>query len=128
MNWISEYSTTWMKLPHGSRKSLPFPNSSTPASRAAASAASLVVDDEAEVPVVVGSLRAAFGQREELVAHADERHPRDARLHLDVEDAPVELERLVEVADLEGDMVDSDQPRLRHLPIVPASQLATTGG
>ena len=63
------------------------------------------------MPVVVGSLRAPLGQREELVAHADERHSRDARLELDVEDAAVELERLVEVADLEGDMVDSYEPR-----------------
>src|SRR5438874_1420494 len=43
----------------------------------------LVVDDEAEVPVGVGRLRASAREREELVAHVDERHrparPRSAR-------------------------------------------------
>jgi hypothetical protein len=35
----------------------------------------LVVDHEPEVAAVVGRLAAAFGEREELVAHVDERHP-----------------------------------------------------
>jgi hypothetical protein len=34
----------------------------------------LVVDDETEMPVVVGGLAAALGERDELVADVDEGH------------------------------------------------------
>ena len=118
-----------MKLPHGSRKSLPLPEELDARLARRGQRGLPVVDDEAEMPVVVPLLRTPLCQREELVAHADEGHAGDARLHLDVEDAPVELERLVEVADLESDVIDPDQPgAVHHVPIVPASGLATTGG
>ena len=74
------------------------------------------------MPVVVGTLPATFGECEELVAHADEGHPRDARLDREVEDAAVELERLVQIADFEGDVVDPDEAgALRHVHILPCS-------
>ena len=67
----------------------------------------LVVDDEAEVAAVVGRLAAALGERQELVAHVDERHARSAAAELECEQAAVEIECLVEVADLERDVVDA---------------------
>ena len=70
-----------------------------------------VVDDQPEVPLVVGRLPAALHQRDELVAHVDEGGARDAAAQLEREDAPVERQRGLEVADLEGHVVDSDQPR-----------------
>ena len=69
----------------------------------------LVVDDEAEVPRAVRLLRAALHQRNELVAHVDERHPSPAASQLELEESSVELERLVDVADLERDVVDADE-------------------
>src|SRR6266516_3603255 len=70
----------------------------------------LVVDDETEVTGLVGRLRPAFGESDELIAHLDERHPREplVDLHLEVEDPAVERERLVEIADLERDVVDAN--------------------
>src|SRR5919197_2359430 len=74
----------------------------------------LVVDDEAEVPVRVGRLRAAGGERDELVAHVDEGHPAGAPAQLELEDAPVELERLLDIAHLERDVVQADEPSTCH--------------
>ena len=75
----------------------------------------LVVDDEAEVTMSIGRLRAPGCERDELVADVDERHPTGAAAELHVEDAPVEAERLLDVVHLEGDMIDTDEPRaLRH--------------
>ena len=71
-----------------------------------------VVDDQTEVTLVVGGLSPARAQREELVAEIDERHRRaDAAPQLEVDQARVPGERLVDVADLEGDVVDPDRPR-----------------
>jgi hypothetical protein len=70
-----------------------------------------VVDHEAEVPVLVRRLRAALGQRDELVAHVDERHGVAAPAQGEFEQLPVERERRLDVADLERDMVDPDQAR-----------------
>ena len=106
-NWISLYATTCTWLPHGSRNELP-PKMSIPASRADSEHGVAVVDDEAEVARRVRPLRAALREREELVAHVDERHPRDPSAQLQLEQAPVEVERLVDRADLERDVVDPD--------------------
>jgi hypothetical protein len=56
--------------------------------------------------VVVIRLLSALAQRQELIAHVDERHPRRAAAQLEGEEAAVEGERLVHVADLESDVVD----------------------
>ena len=63
--------------------------------------------------LLVGGLRSSFGQVEELVAHLQEGHVRKVGLTLDLEleDPPVPLERLLEVAHLERDVVDPDEPR-----------------
>ena len=50
-------------------------------------------------------------QREELVAHVDERRARDAAAQLEREQAAVQIERSLEIADLEGHVVHADQPR-----------------
>ncbi len=69
-----------------------------------------VVHHEAEVALPVGLLGAAGGEHEELVAHVDERHAGHAPPELQLEDATVERERLVDVVDLEHQVVDADQP------------------
>ena len=65
----------------------------------------------------VGRLRPPLGERDELVAHVHEGHAAGAAAELEVEDAPVELERLLDVADLEGDVVQADEPRAAHARI-----------
>jgi hypothetical protein len=47
-----------------------------------------------------------------LVTHVDERHPRSGTAaELEVEEALVPRERLLDVGDLEGDVVDAEQTR-----------------
>ena len=54
-------------------------------------------------------------ERDELVAQVDERHAAAAPAQLEViDELPEELEHLVEVADLDGDVVDADEPG--HVP------------
>ena len=67
----------------------------------------LVVDDEAEVTVVVRCLPPALGERDELVADVDECHAPGSAAKRELEDAAVELERLLDVPDLQRDVVDS---------------------
>ena len=76
-------------LPHGSRNELP-PKISTPASRAAASTASRSSTTRPKWRCASGCLRSSLGEREELVAHVDERHPADPAAQLEVEEAAVE--------------------------------------
>ncbi len=69
----------------------------------------LVVHDEPVVP-----RRDRLGgplERDELVAEVDERHSSTpaAQLH-PVDEAPEEVEHLVEISDLDGDVVDPDEP------------------
>jgi len=74
-----------------------------------------IVDDEPDVPVRVGLLRAAGRQRDELVAHVDKGHAPSAAAQREVEDPSVEVERLVDVPDLHGYVVHTDQSSaLRH--------------
>ena len=83
----------------------------------------LVVDDE---PVVPGRDRLGGAlEREELVAHVDEGHRTAPPSQLEaVDDAPEELDHRVEVADLDGDVVDADEARHggandRRAPAIP---------
>ena len=99
-------------MPHGSRKSRPRLGTISAAGRLERRADGvLVVDHEPEVAVAVGRLAAALGEGDELVARVDEGHPGRAAAQAQLEDLAVEGERLVEVADLEGDVVDADEPR-----------------
>ena len=74
------------------------------------------------MPRLVGRLRAPARDRDELVAHVDERH-RAARAaaQLELEEPPVPLERGVDVGDLERDVVDADEPG--HASTVAPSRL-----
>ena len=69
-----------------------------------------VVDDEAEVAVVVRAAGARRREREELVAASTNAIGSRAPAQLEAEQAPVEVQRRVDVADLEGDVVDAHQP------------------
>src|SRR5919108_1103724 len=70
----------------------------------------LVIDDEPEVPSLVGRLRSAGLERDELVAHVDEGHrPSGPPPQLEFEEASVPRHRLVDVTDLERDVVDADE-------------------
>jgi hypothetical protein len=68
----------------------------------------LVVDDEPEVASLVRRLSASFGQREKLVPHVQEGHPRHTTAEPEVEETSVERQSLLEIPDLEGDVVDAD--------------------
>jgi len=72
-----------------------------------------VVDDEAEVALVVGGLPATLHQCDELVAHVDEGRTGRAAAQLECEQSPVQLQRGVQIADLESHMVHADQSGLR---------------
>ena len=61
--------------------------------------------------VVVRCLPPALGERDELVADVDERHAPGSAAQRELEDAAVELERLLDVPDLQRDVVDSDRLR-----------------
>src|SRR5262249_47027798 len=77
----------------------------------------LVVDHEAKMTAVVGGLGAALLQREELITQIDERRGLALAAQFEVEQASVECQRLLDIADLEGDMVETDGARfswLRH--------------
>jgi hypothetical protein len=68
-----------------------------------------VVDDDPDVALLIRRLRPPFRERDELVAHVDERHPPPAPAQRQLEDPGVEVERLLDAADLEGDVVDADE-------------------
>src|SRR5262249_33392877 len=56
-------------------------------------------------------------QRQELVAQIDERHGLALAAQFELEQATVKCQRLLDIADLEGDMVETDGARfswLRH--------------
>ncbi len=56
--------------------------------------------------------RAAFEESEELVSQLEKRRARHAAVHVRrLEQIGVERHRLVEVVDLQGDMIDPDEPR-----------------
>jgi hypothetical protein len=70
-----------------------------------------VVDHQAEVPVLILRLRSLRGQRNELIAHVDERHGPAAPAQREFEQSSIERERLVDVADFQRNVVDADQAR-----------------
>lgn len=60
--------------------------------------------------VIVCGPRPAFGEGDELVAGVDERHPAPAPAQLYLEDAPVKVEGLLNIADHDSYVVEPDQP------------------
>src|SRR5215210_4117231 len=80
-----------------------------------------VVHHHPDMPVIVGRAVLALGERDELVSGVYERHLGSASPQLDVEEASVELQRLLYIPDLEGDVVEPDELRaIRHVPIIHA--------
>jgi hypothetical protein len=61
------------------------------------------------MPTVVGGLPAAFLQRQELIAKIDERHVVALAAQFEREQPAVERQRLIDVADLEGDVIEPDR-------------------
>jgi hypothetical protein len=51
-----------------------------------------------------------LGERQELVAHVEEGHARHPAAQVELEDARVELERLLDIAHRDGDVVDPYHP------------------
>src|SRR6516225_2061810 len=77
----------------------------------------LVVDHETEMTAVVGGLGAALLQRQELIAQIDERRGLALAAQFELEQAAIERQRLLDIADLESDVVETDGARffwLRH--------------
>jgi hypothetical protein len=68
----------------------------------------LVVHHEPEVRRLA---RAGRHQRDELIADVDEGRALHSPAQVEVEQAPVQLERHVDITDLQGDVVDADEPR-----------------
>ena len=80
-----------------------------------------VLDDKPEVASIVRRLSPPFGERQKLVPHVDERHLRRAATQLELEEASVEGERLLEVSDFQRDVVDANElgTCLRHSILLP---------
>ena len=72
----------------------------------------LVVDDEAEMTAIVRGLPSSRLERQELIAQVDEGRTLAPTSQLEVEQAAVERERLVDVSDLECDMVQTHRAGL----------------
>src|SRR5690606_5414387 len=68
-----------------------------------------VVDDEAEVPLLVARRRRALHQGDELIAYVDEGAVLAAAAQLEGEDAAIKGKRLVDATHLEGDMIDAHE-------------------
>jgi hypothetical protein len=68
--------------------------------------------------MLVGLLRAAGRKGDEQVAHVDEGHAAAAAAQRELEDPPVELERLADIADLEGDVIQANQSWAWHNPML----------
>lgn len=112
MNCMSRYSTISTRLPQGSRKS-------RKRTRQQFAARSLdecahpraIVDDEAEMAPRVVMLGAALHQIDELIAELDKGVARPFSAQSEVEDLAVKGKGLVDIADLEGDVIDADELR-----------------
>ena len=66
----------------------------------------LVIDDKAKMTAVVGSLRAALLERNELVAKIDKGSSSALASKLEVEQAAVESQSGFDVTDLQRDMIE----------------------
>src|SRR5438067_8725592 len=73
-----------------------------------------VVDDKTDMPPLDPGLLVVRDARQidELVAHIDKGSAFAAAAQIELEDLAVPVQRLVDVADLDRDMVDADQPGL----------------
>jgi hypothetical protein len=72
----------------------------------------LVIDDKSKMTSIVGGLGAAPLERQELVSQIDERHGIAFASKRKLEEPTVESQSRFDVADLEGDMIESDDASL----------------
>src|SRR3981081_4240685 len=111
---MSRYSTTSIRLPHGSRKSRKLPSSRVaPAARTRSRTRerSSTTRPKCRCWSECGEL--CFHQRYELVIHINESLPFASPSQLEGEDLSVEGERLINVTNLHGHVVQANKPRLR---------------
>src|SRR3954463_14861602 len=71
-----------------------------------------IIHNKTEVPVLVRMRRTCFHQRDELIAHINESLPFASPSQLEGEDLSVEGERLINVTNLQGNVVQANKPRL----------------
>src|ERR1700681_615848 len=71
----------------------------------------LVIDDQSKMTASVGGLRTALLERNELVTQIDERCCIALASQFEVEEATVESQRSVNVADLQSDMIETHGAR-----------------
>src|SRR6516165_1544888 len=115
VNWILEYSTTSTRLPQGSRKSRKGPGSSLPP---AASTRERTLERSSTTSPKWrrrSSCGSAVHHVDELVAELDKGVARPFGPEREVEDLAVKIESLIDVADLDRDVIDADEPRLAGL-------------
>ena len=74
----------------------------------------LVLDDEPEVACSVRLPRLTLHERDELVADVDEGGTMRPPAQRELEDLPVEVQRFLDVSDLERDVVDPGETRQCH--------------
>jgi hypothetical protein len=72
----------------------------------------LVIDDQPKVAAIVGGLRTAFLERNELVTQIDECCCSALASQFEVENATVESQRSINVTDLQRDMIETHGTRL----------------
>jgi hypothetical protein len=68
-----------------------------------------VIDHQPEMAPVIATLSAALLEGEELIAEIDESRPAALPAQFEVEQAAVEGQRLLDVANLERDVIQSDR-------------------
>src|SRR5215212_2251619 len=84
-----------------------------------------VVYHHTDVAMIVGLLRPPLREGDELVPRVYERHAGTAPTQLYLEEASEELQGLLDVANLQGDVVESHQCRAGcHVPILSSNPLA----
>jgi hypothetical protein len=71
-----------------------------------------IIHNKTEVSVLVRMRRTCFHQRYELIAHINESLPFASPSQLEGEDLSVEGERLINVTNLQGNVVQANKPRL----------------
>jgi hypothetical protein len=75
----------------------------------------LVIHDESKMTAVVSGLGATLLQREELIAQIDKGRGLAPTAKVEVEEATVERQRLIDITDLKSDMVETDSARFLFL-------------
>src|SRR5579885_3324299 len=111
VNWTLPYSITSTRLPQGSRKSRKGPHQTRACRLCERPDLRSVVHHHAEVPLPVLVRRLGLHERDELVAHVDKGLALAAAAELELENLPIEIERCIDIAHLEGDMVHADEFR-----------------